>query len=50
MDGISKVCPQWLVVGDDGEGPGEEIRQKMSGAASVAVVLLHWQIMIRMIN
>ncbi len=43
-------CPQWLVVSGNGEEPGEGMRQKMSGAAAVAVVLLRWQIMIQMID
>ena len=38
----------WLVVMV--RNPGEGMRQKMSGVAAAAVVLLCWQIMIRMID
>jgi len=41
-----KGCPQRLVVSGNGEALGDGMRQKMSGAAAVAVVLLCWRIMI----
>jgi len=38
----------WLVVMVRDQGVG--MRQKMSGAAAVAILLLHWKIMIGMID